>query len=393
MRIPLGEDKLDSWYHNFAPDNDLRIALVGKYAHADAYHSVLQQLRFLGVRNVTYLPEPAGLENYDGIIIPGGWGERGVEALIETARICREQSIPCLGICLGLQIMAIEWARNVLGFADANSTEFNRNTKHPVVLLQEQQGNIDNMGGTARLGNWTTRLNVGSIVARLFNAAEITQRHRHRYEINSSVDFGEFVVSGRDIKTNLVETMEFPSHPFYVGVQFHPEFTPSKNPLFLGLVNAAAHRRRESDHSSVRLVSYLQNGTPGTYLSSLNLSDESRPILERIACMSAPELAAEGITLEQQAVLLRILALLDERERTLQAVEHELQSAERQMWEINSCVIAASNGRNATTRDEELAELQNRIDDATARLREKRVTYDERLSRLDEELRRTFRAS
>jgi CTP synthase len=245
LGILLGTDKLDSWYaDNFHSKIDLKVALVGKYSHQDAYISILHQLRFWGVTDVTFKSGTENLTDFDAVIIPGGWGSRGAETLIEAARICREEKIPCLGICLGLQIMVIEYSRNVLGIVNAHSVEFEEKAPSPVVILQENQKKQENMGGTSRLGNWTTVIDKESRTAKIFNSTEIIQRHRHRFEISPDFDYKNFHVVGKDKDENLIEIMELDGHDFYIGVQFHPEFVPYRSPLFKGLIDAGLKRKR-----------------------------------------------------------------------------------------------------------------------------------------------------
>lgn len=221
-----------------------KIALIGKYPHQDAYVSIVHWLRYYGIGNVAY--NPPDLETFGGAIIPGGWGERGTEEIIKGAEICRTKKIPCLGICLGLQMMLIEYCRNVLEMEDANSTEFDPNTPSPVVSLQTEQKERAGMGGTSRLGNWTTLLKEGSRVAQYFERIEVTQRHRHRYEVSPKYDYKDFKVVGTDKESGLIEVMELEDHPFYIGVQFHPEFCIGGSPLLKELVKAAIHRPRSN---------------------------------------------------------------------------------------------------------------------------------------------------
>jgi len=189
------------------------------------------------------------LDQLDGIIIPGGFGERGVEGMIETAKIARERGIPTLGICLGMQVMVIETARNQLGMGGANSTEFNISTDFPVIDLMSDQVNITDKGGTMRLGAYPAMLADGSIVSELYSSPVVSERHRHRYEFNARLkDQFETVgmnCSGLSPDGRLVEFVELTNHPFFVGTQAHPEFKsrPDRpHPLFAGLVAAAVNR-------------------------------------------------------------------------------------------------------------------------------------------------------
>jgi CTP synthase len=389
MHIPLGEDRLDRWYTQFDPKTDVRIALVGKYPHKDAYISILHQLRYHGVNHVEYRSSPKDLDSFDGIIIPGGWGQRGTEELIATAKFARVNRVPCLGICLGLQIMLIEYARNVLGLENANSMEFDPNTPYPVVSLQENQKSLDSMGATSRLGNWTTTLDETSTTARLFQASEITQRHRHRYEINPAFEYRDFKVVGRDKKTGLIEIMELPSHPFYIGVQCHPEFGTEKNPLFRGLIEAAQRRQHSSARTTPSLLSHIVEGTAGTGLISIDIEDRSA--LDRIAALSAAELHEEGISEKQQIIVRKILALMDERDHALSKIECSIDAYELQMREINIAASPVYEGSGLSNSDRErLAELDRLIEVCKSQIRDGREHYENEVSSLDLEMRATM---
>lgn len=243
----------------------LRIALVGKYiALRDAYLSVLEALNhasleagakisadFIDAEEISS-PERARLllKDADGILVPGGFGERGIEGMIETARYAREEGVPYLGICLGMQIMAIEGARNVLGFNDASSTEFSPSTSHPVIhLISDQLGK--RFGGTLRLGKFACRLSPSSISYKAYGKDEIFERHRHRYEFNneyrSVFEKGGYKIAGINEERNLVEILEKEEHAWMVGVQFHPEFKsrPGRSsPIFLSFVRAAMQNKQ-----------------------------------------------------------------------------------------------------------------------------------------------------
>ena len=241
----------------------LRIGIIGKYVTmADAYLSVAESVRHAGfaigattklewleAERVPSEIDSARLRQLDGIIIPGGFGERGIEGMIAAIRIAREHDIPILGICLGMQVMVIEYARHKMGFADAHSTEFSLTTSAPVIALMEEQMDVTNLGGTMRLGACPAMLAPGSQVAELYGATVVSERHRHRYEFNARFiqDFEDAGLrcSGTSPDGRLVEFVELPSHPFFVGTQAHPEFKsrPDRpHPLFLGLVTAADAR-------------------------------------------------------------------------------------------------------------------------------------------------------
>ncbi|MGO2504289.1 MAG: CTP synthase, partial [Cobetia marina] len=196
----------------------------------------------------------------DAVLVPGGFGERGVEGKIATARFARENKVPYLGICLGMQVAVIEFARNVAGWTDANSTEFTHDTQHPVVGLITEwltpEGKIEtrdaasDLGGTMRLGGQACRLLNGSKAHQAYGSDEIVERHRHRYEVNDqfvpALEEAGLIFSGRSVDNSLVEMVELPDHPWFVACQFHPEFTSTPrdgHPLFSGFVNAALNHK------------------------------------------------------------------------------------------------------------------------------------------------------
>jgi CTP synthase len=244
-------------------ERSVRIGLIGKYVSLqDAYLSVAEALRHGGffhgakidiewiqAEDVETLLAEGRIGNLDGVVIPGGFGERGTEGKIAAARYAREQGVPCLGLCLGLQMMTIDFARNVLGLERANSTEMDPQTPHPVIDLMEAQRDVSNMGGTQRLGAYIAELAEGSQVAQAYGTTVVSERHRHRYEFNSKYrrkfeDAG-FMCSGLSPDGRLVEFIELPSHPFWVGTQAHPEFKSRPNkpaPLFREFVAAALAR-------------------------------------------------------------------------------------------------------------------------------------------------------
>ncbi len=248
-----------------AVQGSVRIGLIGKYVSlVDAYLSVVEALNHGGIHHgvkveiewiqaeqVESLLAEGKLRDLDGIVIPGGFGERGVEGKIAAARFARERDIPCLGLCLGMQVMTIEYARNVLGLANANSTEFDAATPYPVIDLMESQRGVTTKGGTMRLGAYVAQLKPGSQVARLYGEEVVSERHRHRYEFNpryrSRFDGSGLVASGTSPDGMLVEFIELESHPYWIGTQAHPEFKSRPDrpaPLFREFV-AAALRRAE----------------------------------------------------------------------------------------------------------------------------------------------------
>ncbi|MUG97004.1 CTP synthase [Scytonema sp. UIC 10036] len=246
-----------------SPTHRIEIAIVGKYVQlSDAYLSVVEALRHAAIAISSELHlrwvnseklETEGYENclegVDGIVVPGGFGVRGVDGKIAAIKYARQSQIPFLGLCLGMQCSVIEWARDVAGLKDANSAEFDPHTDNPVInLLPEQQDVID-LGGTMRLGLYPCRLLPNSLAYKLYEEEVIYERHRHRYEFNNAyrnlfVDTG-YVISGTSPDGRLVEIIELPKHPFFIACQFHPEFQSSPSvphPLFKGFIQAAVTR-------------------------------------------------------------------------------------------------------------------------------------------------------
>ena len=250
-------------HHVIHPGNRCRIAVVGKYIELqDAYKSIYEAIVHAGAAHdcgVKVLrvdaediekdgPAPH-LGNLDGILIPGGFGDRGTEGKILAAGFARENGIPYFGICLGMQIASIEFARSVCGLEGANSTEFDSASPHPVICLLEEQENVTGKGGNMRLGTWQTKLQSGTLAHRLYGRDEISERHRHRYEFNQKYrpqfEKAGFVISGTSPDGTLAEVIEIPGHPFFVAVQFHPEFQSKPNrphPVFSGFIRASLDR-------------------------------------------------------------------------------------------------------------------------------------------------------
>ncbi len=245
----------------------VRIGLVGKYVELhDAYISVREALRhaalYAGVDveiewiSATDLEKGIGLERLeqvDGIVVPGGFGSRGVEGKIIAAKYAREHQVPYLGLCLGMQVMVIEYARNVLGMEDANSPEFDQRTRHPVIDLMAEQRGLEDKGGTMRLGLYPCVVQPGTLAARLYQTERIEERHRHRYEVNNAyrqaLEEHGLIMSGLSPDGILVEMAEVRDHPFMIGCQFHPEFLSrptSPHPLFSGFIKAVCQRRKLS---------------------------------------------------------------------------------------------------------------------------------------------------
>jgi CTP synthase len=260
-------------------DREVNVAMVGKYVHhTDAYKSIAEALIHAGIKtrtkvNIHYFDSEdigedpgAMLHHIDAILVPGGFGERGVEGKIRTVRYARESGTPYLGICLGMQVAVIEFARNMAGLEGAHSTEFDSKTPHPVIALitewQDASGQIEqrsessDIGGTMRLGGQACELVEGSLARKVYGQPEVIERHRHRYEFNNSyldrlVSKG-LRVCGKSLDGKLVEAIEIPAHPWFLACQFHPEFTstPRKgHPLFTGFITAA--REHHGQRSSV----------------------------------------------------------------------------------------------------------------------------------------------
>ncbi|MBR3542417.1 MAG: CTP synthase [Treponema sp.] len=264
LGLKESQSQLDDWkkmvdrFNN--PKRKVNIALVGKYvALHDAYLSVVESLIHGGIHNEAEVEidwvdselltddktTAARLKNADAIIVPGGFGDRGIEGMINTAKYARTKKVPYFGICLGMQILVIEYARNVLGLAGANSTEMNKETPYPVIdLMPDQNGKI--LGGTLRLGKYECSVASGSLVEKAYGSKTIWERHRHRYEFNNKfrddLKNAGLVISGVNPERDLVETCEVPGNPWMVGVQFHPEFKSRPNkagPLFRDFIAAA----------------------------------------------------------------------------------------------------------------------------------------------------------
>ena len=281
FNIECKEADLSEWEHVLYQQantvGEVTIGMVGKYIELpDAYKSINEALKHGGLKNqlsvnIRYIDsedvESRGeelLQGIDAILVPGGFGSRGVEGKIIAARYARENNIPYLGICLGMQVAIIEYARNVAHLDNANSTEFNKDTPYPVVgLITEwidEDGNVEkrsdqsDLGGTMRLGAQLCHLKAGSKVRELYGKDDIVERHRHRYEVNNTLiskltDCG-LNIAGLSTDNKLVEIVEVPSHPWYVGVQFHPEFTSNPregHPLFKGFIAAA--KKYQEQHS------------------------------------------------------------------------------------------------------------------------------------------------
>lgn len=277
LGLDLPEANLSEWEAVIAaeknPQYEVTIGIVGKYVDLlDSYKSLNEALRHAGIKtttqvNLVYIDaetlidgQEHGLSKVDGILVPGGFGERGIEGKMRAIRYARHHKIPYFGICLGMQLAVIDYAREELGWQDANSTEFDQNTAHPVIALvtewrtdegQQEVRNIhSNKGGTMRVGGYTCRLEPESLTTKIYGRTEILERHRHRYEVNNQfvpdVFSKKLRISGRCQEGNLVEMVELTDHPWFIACQFHPEFTSTPrdgHPLFIGFIEAAKNKK------------------------------------------------------------------------------------------------------------------------------------------------------
>ena len=257
------ENMIDTWKH---PEKKVKVALVGKYvALHDAYISVVEALKHGGVANradveikwvdselVSSYNVGEVLSDVDGIIVPGGFGDRGIEGMICSIKYAREHGIPYLGLCLGMQLTIVEFARNVIGYADAHSQEFNDKSTHQVIHIMPDQDGVTDLGGTLRLGSYPCVLDEHSKAYELYGSKNITERHRHRYEVNN--DFRDeltengMLLSGYSPDGRIVEMIEIPSHPWFVATQAHPEFKSRPNrphPLFKGFIEASLKHQEQ----------------------------------------------------------------------------------------------------------------------------------------------------
>ncbi len=258
-----------------SPEHEISIAVVGKYAeHRDAYKSIYEAIDHAGIHNHAQIRigrihsgqlEEQGAERlltgYDAILIPGGFGERGIEGKVQAIRYAREREIPFFGICLGMQCAVIEYGRSVIGLENAHSTEFNKDTPHPVICLMNEQREVTQLGGTMRLGAQKAILANNSLAAQAYGTDEISERHRHRYEFNyqyrDTYEQNGMRLSGLSPDGRLVEIIELENHPWFLAVQFHPEFKskPTKaHPLFISFVHAAIERSLRKSQRTTQLA-------------------------------------------------------------------------------------------------------------------------------------------
>lgn len=267
LKLPCPAPDLKDWkdmvYALKNPRKQVNIALVGKYTTLhDAYISVVEALKHGAVAHnasvkIVWIPSEALnpenaddiLSNVSGILVPGGFGDRGIEGKILAVKYAREHDIPFLGLCLGMQMAIVEFARNIIGYEDAHSAELDPNTTHPLIHLMPEQNGIEDIGGTLRLGSYPCALDKSSLAYKIYGQDTIFERHRHRYEVNN--DYRDVLskhgmkLSGLSPDGRIVEMMELPSHPWFVATQAHPEFKSRPNrphPLFLGFIEAALNK-------------------------------------------------------------------------------------------------------------------------------------------------------
>ncbi len=276
LRLPSSEPQLDRWRdlldRHYHPKGEVSIAIIGKYVeYEDSYKSLKEALVHGALAhnlklNVTWV-EAEGLETkdpadtsyesqlagFDGILVPGGFGKRGIEGMLNAIRYAREKQVPYFGICLGMQTACIEYARNVCGLTDANSSEFDPATPHRVIYKLRELTGVEEMGGTMRLGAWACMLQPDSLAARAYGTTEISERHRHRYEFNREYEAlltgAGLRITGTTPDATYVEMVEIPSHPFFLGCQFHPEFKSKPlepHPLFRDFIGASYKNQAKS---------------------------------------------------------------------------------------------------------------------------------------------------
>jgi CTP synthase len=287
LHLESKERDLKQWeelvHKVYNPKADVHIAIVGKYVeYEDSYKSLKEALVHGALSHNLKLRvnwvEAEGLEagqrvceeqlrEYDGILVPGGFGKRGIEGMLQAIRYAREQKVPYFGICLGMQTACIEFARDVCGLADANSSEFDPATTHRVIYKLRELRGVEELGGTMRLGAWTCKIEPGTLAHRIYGQTEISERHRHRYEFNreyeGTLTAAGLRISGSTPDGTYVEIIELPDHPHFIGCQFHPEFKSKPlepHPLFRTFIGAAYQRgqKRESEKNAAELEMFLR---------------------------------------------------------------------------------------------------------------------------------------
>ncbi|SFD03483.1 CTP synthase [Algibacter pectinivorans] len=271
LKLKSTKPDIDQWnefvHRHKNPKTEITIGLIGKYVELqDSYKSILEGFIHAGAVNEVKVNVESVHSEYinkdnaklklghlDGVLVAPGFGERGIDGKIDAVQFVRENNIPFLGICLGMQMAVIEFSRNVLGIKDAASTEMDTTTANPVIGLMEDQKNITDKGGTMRLGAWACDLKMGSKVRDIYKAESITERHRHRYEFNGAykerIEAAGMLATGLNPDTGLVEIVEVPEHPWFIGVQYHPEYkstVANPHPLFVAFVKAALNHKKKS---------------------------------------------------------------------------------------------------------------------------------------------------
>lgn len=305
LQLEQRKPDLSSWQtlvdRLYSPKNSIEIAIVGKYIQlSDAYLSMVEALRHAAIElsldlNLKWVNsediEADGaakyLQNVDGVVVPGGFGSRGVDGKIAAVEYARNNHVPFLGLCLGMQCSVMEWARNVAGLKDANSAEFDPNTPSPVINLLPEQHDVVDLGGTMRLGLYPCRLAPNTLANHLYQKEVVYERHRHRYEFNNAyrnlfLENG-YAISGTSPDGRLVEIVELPSHPFFIATQFHPEFQsrPSTpHPLFKGLIEAAFNKVKAGENTTPKLSQKLVISPEVTITEQVIIADADKdPIL------------------------------------------------------------------------------------------------------------------
>jgi CTP synthase len=272
LHLKAKESDLKDWEQLvdrvYNPKDEVHIGIVGKYVeYEDSYkslkealvhgalaHNLKLQLNWIEAEGLEAdeASRDAQLEEYDGILVPGGFGKRGMEGMLQAIRYAREKNVPYFGICLGMQTACIEYARNVCGLEDANSSEFDPATPHRVIYKLRELRGVEELGGTMRLGAWTCKIEPGTLAHKIYGRLEISERHRHRYEFNreyeGTLTSGGLRISGSTPDGTYVEMVEIPEHRFFIGCQFHPEFKSKPlepHPLFHSFVGAAYENGRQ----------------------------------------------------------------------------------------------------------------------------------------------------
>ena len=276
LNLKSSKPDIEQWnqfvHRHKNPKTEVTIGLIGKYVELqDSYKSILEAFIHAGAENEVKVNVESvhseflnkdnaklKLAHLDGVLVAPGFGERGIDGKIDAVQYVRENNVPFLGICVGMQMAVIEFARNVLGITDAASTEMNASTNNPIIGLMEDQKNITDKGGTMRLGAWACDLKKGSAVRDIYKTESITERHRHRYEFNGDykerIEAAGMIATGLNPDTGLVEIIEIPDHPWFVGVQYHPEYkstVANPHPLFVAFVKASLIHKKKKNNATM----------------------------------------------------------------------------------------------------------------------------------------------